>query len=178
MEVKQIYHEKQRLQFCMLHALNNLLQEKDSFTRAELDAIADKLVHEDPNRDSWTPLSIIFKPHHNVLTGNYDVNVLITALESRRKRVVWHDRRNGASSINLFGETLMGLMLNIPVTKFGGLWRGRHWVALRSIGGLWYNLDSDLAAPKPFQREEEAKRFLDSAISQGAELLLVLDDKV
>ncbi|XP_058109228.1 josephin-like protein [Magnolia sinica] len=175
-EKKAIYHEKQRLQFCLLHALNNLLQDKDSFTRAYLDAIADKLIVIDPNKESWTPLSVILKPHHNTLTGNYDVNVLIAALEGKGKKVVWHDRRTAASSIDLSqsDETLMGIVLNVPVRKYGGLWKGRHWIALRRIEGVWYDLDSDLAAPKPFQREEEVKAFLDDVIGQGGEVLIVL----
>lgn len=125
-------------------------------------------------RDRWTPLSLVWKPHHNVLTGNYDVNVLIAALEGRSHRVVWHDRRNGASSINLMDENLFGIMLNIPVRKLAGLWKGRHWVTLRRIAGGWYNLDSDLAKPKPFENEEEVKEFLDSVITHGGEVLLVL----
>lgn len=152
----------------------NYDQEKGSFTRAELDTIADKLVIDDPNRDRWTPLSLVWKPHHNVLTGNYDVNVLIAALEGRSYRVVWHDRRNGASSINLADEALLGIMLNIPVRKFAGLWRARHWITLRRISGVWYNLDSDLAKPNPFQQEEEVTEFLDTVISRGGELLIVL----
>ncbi|XP_009402297.2 josephin-like protein isoform X1 [Musa acuminata AAA Group] len=183
MDEKPIYHEKQRLQFCLLHALNNLMQffvvkEKDSFRRAELDAIAEKLLADDPFRSQWTPLSLIFKPHHNVFTGNYDVNVLIAALESRRKRVVWHDRRNGASSINLAEESLLGIMLNIPVRRFGGVWSGRHWVSLRNINGVWYNLDSDLASPVPFEHQEEMREFLNNVIDQGGEILIILREKL
>ncbi|CAL9096634.1 unnamed protein product [Musa textilis] len=174
MDGKPIYHEKQRLQFCLLHALNNLMQEKDSFCRAELDAIAEKLLADDPFRSQWTPLSLIFKPHHNVFTGNYDVNVLIAALESRRKKVVWHDRRNGASSINLAEESLLGIMLNIPVRRFGGIWSGRHWVSLRDVNGVWYNLDSDLASPVPFEHQEEMREFLNDVIDQGGEILIIL----
>ncbi|KAL5991549.1 hypothetical protein ACLOJK_012458 [Asimina triloba] len=175
-EKKKIYHEKQRLQFCLLHSLNNLLQDKDSFTRADLDAIASKLFIIDPNKGSWTPLSVIFKPHHNALTGNYDVNVLIAALEGKGKRVVWHDRRNAASSIDLSQseETLIGIVLNVPVRRYAGLWKSRHWVAIRKIEGIWYNLDSDLAAPIPFQHEEEVKDFLDDVVGQGGEILIVL----
>ncbi|XXG75391.1 hypothetical protein AAC387_Pa07g3908 [Persea americana] len=176
---EEIYHEKQRLQFCLLHALNNLLQEKDLFNRADLDAIANQLVHIDPQKENWNPLSLIFKPHHNTLTGNYDINVLIAALEGKGKKVVWHDRRNGASSIDLSlsEEDLIGIIVNIPVSKYGGLWRSRHWVALKRIDGLWYNLDSDLDAPKPLKHEEEVKEFLDDIISQGGELLIVLQEK-
>ncbi|KAK1312331.1 Josephin-like protein [Acorus calamus] len=169
-----IYHEKQRLQFCLLHALNNLLQERDSFTRSELDAIAEKLVRDDPERPNWAakPLSLVFTPHHNAITGNYDVNVLIAALESRGKTVSWHDRRGGAASI--FGaENLLGVVVNAPVRRFGGLWRGRHWIALRRIGLLWYNLDSDLKEPAPFDDADALIGFLDSVIGRGGEVLIV-----
>lgn len=165
------------MQFCLLHALNNLMQEKESFTRAELDGISENLVLTDPNKDKWTPLSLIFKPHHNALTGNYDVNVLITALETRKTNVVWHDRRKGASSIDLDAGALVGLMINVPVKRLRGLWTGRHWVAIRSIDGIWFNLDSDFSSPKQFQGKEQLIEFLDSILSQGGELMIVLRDE-
>ncbi|KAI3880212.1 hypothetical protein MKW92_002017 [Papaver armeniacum] len=175
----QIYHEKQKLQFCLLHALNNLFQEKDTFTRANLNTVAEQLVLVDPNRENqkWVPL--IFKQHHNSVTGNYDINVLISALEQKGKSVVWHDRRNGASSIDLnkSEDVLMGIILNIPVIKFRGLWKSRHWVAVRRIQGVWYNLDSDLNTPHAFRDTDEVKEFLDFVIGCGAEVLLVLHDK-
>ncbi|GFP91170.1 josephin-like protein [Phtheirospermum japonicum] len=172
---KLIYHERQKLQFCLLHSLNNLLQEKDAFTRANLNAIAEKLDLEDPNKTTRTPLSVIFKPHHNVLTGNYDINVLIAALESKGKRVIWHDRRHGASSIDLDEpeDKLFGIVLNVPVRRYGGLWRSRHWVALRKIERVWYNLDSDFSGPYPFKDTEEIRVFLDGVMSSGGEVLLV-----
>ena len=58
---------------------------------------------DDPNRGGWNPVSIVFRPHHNEITGNYDINVLIAALEQKGKTVVWHDKRNGVSSIDLDG---------------------------------------------------------------------------
>lgn len=177
-EKKKIYHERQRLQFCLLHSLNNLFQEKDAFTRTDLNDIAEKLVLDDPTKATWTPLPVVFKPHHNAFTGNYDINVLIAAVEGKGKRVVWHDRRNGASSIDLDGSegNLMGIVLNVPVTKYGGLWRSRHWVTLRRIEGVWYNLDSDFGAPYSFKDTEEIKEFLDGVVNGGAEVLLVMND--
>lgn len=144
----------------------------------ELNSIAERLDHDDPIKGKWTLLSVIFKPHHNSLTGNYDINVLIAALEKKGKRVVWHDRRNGASTID-FEETnneLMGVVLNVPVRKFSGLWKGRHWVTLKRIGDVWYNLDSDFAAPYSFKDAEEVKDFLDEKLAAGAEILLVMQD--
>ncbi|XP_013632677.1 PREDICTED: josephin-like protein [Brassica oleracea var. oleracea] len=170
----QIYHERQRLQFCLLHSLNNLFQYKDAFTRESLNSIAEKLVADDPNKETWTtPLSFLLKPHHNTLTGNYDVNVMIAALEGKGKSVAWHDKRHGASSIDLDADALMGVVLNVPVKRYGGLWRSRHWVVMRKINAVWYNLDSDLVVPQRFKDEDEVRRFLDQNLSLGSEVLLV-----
>ncbi|KAJ0020932.1 hypothetical protein Pint_32581 [Pistacia integerrima] len=178
-ENPKIYHEKQKLQFCLLHSLNNLFQQENAFTRASLNEIAEKLVLDDPDKQTWTPLSVFFKPHHNALTGNYDINVLIAALEGRGKSVVWHDRRNEASSIDLddSGNNLMGIVINIPVTRYGGLWKSRHWVTLRKIDGVWYNLDSDFKAPYCFKDSEEVREFLGYIIGVGGEVLLVKNDE-
>ncbi|XP_074289902.1 josephin-like protein [Silene latifolia] len=173
----EIYHERQRLQLCLLHALNNLFQEKDAFSRAVLDEIAEKLILDDPTSEKWTPISVVFKPHHNLITGNYDVNVLIAALERRGKTMVWHDKRNGTGSIDLDGSEngLMGVLLNVSVRRYGGLWKGRHWVALRKIDGVWYNLDSDLKSPQLFKNVDDVRVFLDDVILAGGEILLVMD---
>lgn len=158
---------------------NYVEQQKDVFTRSSLNEIAEKLVLEEPNNETWTPLSVLFKPHHNALTGNYDINVLIAALEDKGKNVVWHDRRNGASSIDLDGpeDALMGILLNVPVRMFAGLWKSRHWVSLRKIDGVWYNLDSDLVAPQAFEDTEKVREFLDYIIGHGGEVLLVMNNK-
>ncbi|KAL1308578.1 hypothetical protein AAHE18_17G117200 [Arachis hypogaea] len=158
-EKSQVYHERQRLQFCLLHSLNSLFQQKDAFSRASLNAISERLALDGSNSGTttWTPLSVLFKPHHNSLTGNYDINVLIGALEEKGKSVVWHDRRNTASSIDLDvpEDILMGIVINVSVRRFAGIWKSRHWIALRKIDGVWYNLDSDLAAPQRFRDAQE-----------------------
>ncbi|XP_078435719.1 JOSEPHIN-like protein [Wolffia australiana] len=175
-----IYHERQRLQFCLLHALNNLFQEREeSFSRAELDAIAEKLCADDTVGRRWSPLSRVFRPHHNRLTGNYDVNVLMAAAGSRGRRVTWHDRRRGAAAIGLDGPDepagLEGLMLNVPARRLGGLWSARHWLAVRRVHGRWYDLDSDLPEPRPLDAVGGGVHaFLGAVLSRGGEILLVL----
>jgi josephin len=42
-QIRQIYHEKQRKQLCLLHTLNNLFQRRE-FEQQELDAICEKFV--------------------------------------------------------------------------------------------------------------------------------------
>ena len=98
---------------------------------------------------------------------------MIAALEGKGKSVEWHDKRYGAYSINLGADTLMGIVLNVPVTRYVGLWRSRRWVVMRKINGVWYNLDCDLTVPQPFTSEDEVKGFLDQNLSLGGEILLV-----
>lgn len=172
----RVYHEKQRLQYCLLHALNNLFQEQGTFSRADLNRIAERLVLDDPAEQTWTPLSVVFKPHHNAITGNYDINVLIAAVEGKGKSVAWHDRRNGSSSIPLDDNNLLGIVLNVPVRRFGGIYRGRHWIALRRIEGVWYNLDSDLSSPGPFEDARDVREFMDNVIAGGGEVVLVTNE--
>ncbi|CAH1437926.1 unnamed protein product [Lactuca virosa] len=106
-----------------VHKREESNQEKDAFARKDLDDIAEKLVQEDPYEGNQMPFSVIIKLHHNSLTGNYDINMLITVIERKGKKVVGHDRRNRASSINLDEpeSKLMGIVLNVPVRKYDGL---------------------------------------------------------
>lgn len=95
---------------------------------------------------------------------------MIAALEGKGKSVVWHDKRH---SVDLGADNLMGVVLNAPVKRYGGLWRSRHWVVMRKINGVWYNLDSDLVVPLRFKDEDEVRGFLDQCLSSGSEVLLV-----
>ncbi|KAJ7568794.1 hypothetical protein O6H91_01G048700 [Diphasiastrum complanatum] len=172
----RIYHERQQLQLCLLHALNNLLQAKE-FTRLELNEIADGLSKAGIEESSQFT-SIVFKQHRNVITGNYDVNVLIAALESRGMDVMWYDRRKGSAGLDLskYGEQLVGIIANYARRRYISLWKSRHWVALREIGGTWYNLDSDLAAPRPLcDLDEDLKNFVEMIFSNQGEVFIILD---
>lgn len=79
----EIYHEKQIRELCALHALNNLFQSKDAFTKTELDTICHSL-----SPDNW------INPHKSMLgLGNYDINVIMKALQSRGYEAIWFDKR-------------------------------------------------------------------------------------
>ncbi|KAL4452415.1 hypothetical protein ABPG75_008077 [Micractinium tetrahymenae] len=134
------YHERQRLQRCLQHSLNNLLQ-RPAVGCADLDELANQLA---PGR----ALQPLFHPHRTLFLGNWDVNVLELALQRHGKELQWHDLRD-ASFQKLDLDACFGLILNIRadgmVTRLLG---GRHWVALRRLGGRWWNLDSSLPAPQ------------------------------
>lgn len=68
---------------CALHALNNLLQDGKAFQQEDLDKICSEL---DPN--SWV------NPHKSVFgLGNYDINVIMTALQQKKLEAIWFDKR-------------------------------------------------------------------------------------
>lgn len=82
-EFGQIYHEKQIKELCALHALNNLFQQRHFFSKLELDSVCHSL-----SPDVW------INPHKSFLgLGNYDINVIMKALQSKGLETVWFDKR-------------------------------------------------------------------------------------
>ena len=79
----EIYHERQRQMLCAVHTLNNLFQDRNAYSKADLDAISYSL-----NPDAFV------NPHKSMFgLGNYDVNVLMAALQLREYEAVWFDKR-------------------------------------------------------------------------------------
>lgn len=156
-----LYHERQRLALCGIHAVNNLMQSK-RYTKTDVDRVCWELSS-----------SSYINPHRSCFgIGNYDVNVVTVLLQRAGCMVTWHDRRKEIvvetlavpsqqqqqQAIDGNNQQLIGLLWNIPSTSmFGKLWVGRHWIALllqttvNMDGGAqiqWINLDSDLDSPK------------------------------
>ncbi|XP_076251648.1 josephin-2-like [Rhynchophorus ferrugineus] len=163
-----IYHERQVRELCALHALNNLFQDRTAFSKNELDSICHTLSPE-----NW------INPHRSILgLGNYDVNVIMSALQSRGYDMIWFDKRKDPSCLNL--QNIVGFILNIPSDyKFSFITiplRRRHWIAIRNLYGIYYNLDSKLEAPKSIGRSGELEHFIRSELdSQDKELFVVTD---
>ncbi|KAF6288250.1 Josephin domain containing 2 [Rhinolophus ferrumequinum] len=77
-----VYHERQRLELCAIHALNNVLQQQ-LFSQEAADEICKRLAPD-----------CRLNPHRSLLgTGNYDVNVIMAALQGLGLAAVWWDRR-------------------------------------------------------------------------------------
>uniref|UniRef100_A0A1L8DTH4 Josephin-2 n=1 Tax=Nyssomyia neivai TaxID=330878 RepID=A0A1L8DTH4_9DIPT len=163
-----IYHERQIRELCALHALNNLFQAKGSFTKSQLDEICKRL---SPNE--W------INPHRSVLgIGNYDINVIITALEAKGCDTVWFDKRKDPSCIK--SHDILGFILNVPTEyKLGFVTlplKRRHWISVRKISGKnWWNLDSKLSSPQLIGDDSKLLDYLrDQLQSNDKELFLVI----
>ncbi|CAH0554595.1 unnamed protein product [Brassicogethes aeneus] len=167
----EIYHEKQVRELCALHALNNLFQSRDAFSKIELDSICQTL-----SPDNW------INPHRSVLgLGNYDINVIMKALQSRGFETKWFDRRKDPECLQL--SNVCGFILNVPSDykiSFVTLpLRRRHWITIRELNGLYYNLDSKLDKPQVIGRELDLLDFLKQEMdSKDKQLFLVVTQEV
>ena len=138
-----MYHERQRLSLCGVHAVNNLLQEHH-YGKADFDRVCEELAPGE-----W------INPHRSMLRiGNFDVNVLMVLLERAGMTVQWQDGRKELETTQLeeYGRdaAVFGLIVNLPSTSlWGRLTKGRHWLTLlwQPSSNQWVNLDSDLKEP-------------------------------
>lgn len=129
-----IYHERQSLQRCALHTLNNFFGEP-RFTKVHLDGICAEL----------SPDAFV-NPHKSVLgLGNYDVEVLRVAFQQQGYACVWFDaRKDPERDLNM--DAIEGFVLNVREKRFL-LPDGHHWFCLRKVDKKWFNLDSKLKQP-------------------------------
>ncbi|XP_072312252.1 josephin-1 [Eucyclogobius newberryi] len=167
-----IYHEKQRRELCALHALNNVFQDGTAFSRDALQEIYQRL----------SP-STLMTPHKKSMlgNGNYDVNVIMAALQTRGFEAVWWDKRRDVGSIELSNVT--GFILNVPSNLRWGPFRlplkRQHWIGVREVAGTYYNLDSKLRSPQCIGSPDELRKFLRQQLrGKNCELLLVVSDEV
>ncbi|XP_043915645.1 josephin-2 isoform X1 [Protopterus annectens] len=168
--VELVYHEKQRLELCAIHALNNIFQDK-LFSKETADEICKRLAPD-----------ARINPHRSVLgTGNYDVNVIMAALQNYGFAAVWWDKRRSLEKLVL--NKIHGFILNIPSSVMLGFVslpiRRKHWIAVREVYGVYYNLDSKLKSPVRLGGENEIRKFLKEHMSEEpCEMLLVVQKDV
>ncbi|XP_025916023.1 josephin-2 isoform X2 [Apteryx rowi] len=169
-ERRELYHERQRLELCAVHALNNVLQ-RPCFTQEAADEICKRLAPE-----------ARLNPHRSVLgTGNYDINVIMAALQSLELAAVWWDKRRSLERLAL--GRIVGFILNVPSNVSLGFVSlpvsRKHWLAVRQLRSTYYNLDSKLKAPARIGGEGELRTFLRQFLSQGlCEVFLVVPKAV
>lgn len=165
-----LYHEKQHLALCAVHATNNLLQ-SPACTKGDFDAACEQLLAPSQLQQSsyYYMYWLTNNPHRSVFgIGNYDVNVIMMVLEQKfGLQVTWHDSRKELNACDLEKQQLRGILWNVPAVSFlGRLTRGRHWVALLLLDNEkkhWMNLDSNLSEPVDIGSHEACIRLLNSS---------------
>jgi len=168
-----IYHEKQVKAFCALHAINNVLQE-GRFTKRDLDTICNQL---DPNSWWWNE-------HRSFLgIGNFDVNVIMSALEKCEKELVWFDKRKDPEDV-LNSHNIYGFILNIRTDiRYKTWWltnfMKKHWIVVKGFNGDYYEIDSKRNDPELLGKERDLYAHLRHQLGlPETELFLVLEKPV
>ena len=175
------YFERQKWEMCLLHALNALYQEQ-KFTSKDMDQICKSLA---PNK--------MVNPHKSIFkTGNYDANVLMYALQNEGVEVQWFDSRKANDELNLNDESFLcrgnkkeyeflGFILNNPFKKML-VFNRRHWLTIKRIDNVWFNLDSKQKKPTKYTSTEEIQELQDwlitSLLYNDAQLMICREERV
>ena len=172
MEAKiDCYHERQRLQLCALHSLNNLFQ-RPLFDKKKLDSIVKKYDR-----------SMFWNEYSSFYTGNYDLAIILEALQCENHTLKAISNDEPLEQFNY--EECLGILLNISIE---GMLRnvlpfidyfskpGRHWLVLKTFDKKqFYNLDSKLSRPKLIGDRTELIKHLQNYREQGSYIYLVIN---
>ncbi|CAF0715398.1 unnamed protein product [Adineta steineri] len=135
-----IYHEKQEFLRCGIHSLNNLFQIPHLFTHKHLDSIVQEFDKKRVNNDYGT-----------LWIGDYDLSVLIEAINRCGYQVQQINLYNGESLSNRPWDSYFGLLINI---------NGAHWLTIKNVNGIYYNLDSTFSKPKQIGQKKDLVDYL------------------
>jgi josephin len=171
-EKPKLFHERQKLQLCALHSLNNLFQ-KSLFTKKMLDSI----VSEYDKSWCWNEYSTLF-------TGNYDLTIIIDALKRHGYTLRAIDINESFDKFNF--QDCFGLLLNIPLQRpfFDRLpfvrslsKPARHWVTIKSIDGQqYYDLDSKYPQPKSIGDQTHLIEYLNALDRPETYIYMVIEE--
>lgn len=164
---KKVYFEKQSyfsLQ-CGLFSVNHLLGGK-VYSKTDFNNICYSLSDDTIN------------PHKHLFGGDYDVNVLIIALQQQGYEVKWFDRRKEHLNVNTPSKEapLIGYLVNVYssgapnfIHKLCNISK-RHWFAVRRYGDEFCWLDSkmdEVRWMKPENVEVELNHLLTEREEEG-----------
>jgi len=188
-EPPMVYHERQSLQLCAVHALNNLfcneVQDPGApaaaqiFTKQTLEEIAARKYAEEQELGLSSGGLFEFNQNRSAIgLGNYSVVVLETAVREHGT-YSWEqfDTRKDVATIPDL-KTLVGIIVNKPSSSLMGAWKSKHWYTIRRCRGHDLNLDSKLEAPAAFAESAGARgpglrEHLQALVDEGGSLFLV-----
>jgi josephin len=138
-------------------------------------------------------------PHKSALgLGNYDINVILRALQNKGFDAIWFDKRKDPTNLNL--GVITGFILNIPNPSYSGNSNGnkwsptqllsmpinyfisrKHWIAVRTLGenGLYFDLDSKHEEPQAIGEEKDLLDYLrEKSTRSDCEIFVVIPSTV
>ena len=131
----ELYHEKQLSAMCGVHALNNLLQ-GPYFGAGDLAEVAH---HLDAEEHALLGGPSGLASHRvDLLTGDFNIEVLAAALQRHGVELINADHAAVAERVSTAPQDEEAFLLHMSA----------HWLTLRKLGGMWWNIDSRLERPR------------------------------
>ena len=158
-----IYFEKQgQDMLCGLHCINALLQ-GPSFDEVSLSQIAIQLDQEERQLLSGESASFFGESANVANDGNYSIQVLSKALQ-----------QFGNIQTTPIGSSSVGTRDMSSEQGFIAH-KGNHWIAIRKVANVWYNLNStNIVPPGPqFISDFQLDAFLSSIANSGFTIYIV-----
>lgn len=175
------YHEKQVRQLCALHSLNSLFG-GPVFTKAMLDQIDSWMLQQRLTTPGGVDREEKKSAQKSVFGfGNYDVNVIMLAVQARECEALWWNRKRDVSRLNL--DHIVGFIVNMParprVLFFPMPFTRRHWFSIRAcltadLQRQYFNFDSKLDAPSRIGNDASMFSYLSEVIAGKDRELLVI----
>lgn len=112
--------------------------------------------------------------------GNYDINVIMAAVSLLDYEIMWWDKRRKITTTEVDG--CFGFILNLPSpSRVGGVvlpFKTKHWLAIRKLKNVFYNLDSKLETPQSIGDCQQLVHYLSNHLSEeDCELFIVNSTK-
>lgn len=139
---------------CGLHSLNNLFQTPKLFTRDHLEIFVKEY-------DKRT----FFNDYRTLFFGDYDLRILIRAIDRLGFDTKQIDLYNGSSLHDLPWDDYFGLLINL---------NGKHWLTIKNLQGIYYNLDSTLRKPMSIGTRDDLIAYLIQLIRRTSMVYLFI----
>lgn len=77
------------------------------------------------------------------------------AFTMKNCEVQWFDRRKDTSLVPV--QDIIGILANKRTGGFFGLFTSRHWFAIPKVDSVFYNCDSSIGVPRPFDTHQDVR---------------------
>ncbi|XP_037837135.1 josephin-1 isoform X2 [Kryptolebias marmoratus] len=134
-----------------------------------------------PLQTSLTPPVIYHEKQRRELCALHALNNVFQDGTAFSRDTLQEIYQRDVGSIEL--SNVEGFILNVPSNlRWGPLrlpLKRQHWIGVREVGGVYYNLDSKLRNPQPIGSSDELRKFLRQQLrGKNCELLLVVSEEV
>ena len=175
-DISNLYHEKQILGRCAIHAVNNLFQSKwltyDDMCNISLDLYS-----------SDNSTGALINPYKSPIPywGQFDIQCIIKVIDSRSCEVTDHLLKiSDIQAFDFYSNTksIKGLIINIQESFLFNTITSNHWYSVLKLKDVYIDLNSNLINPVSYTNKELFIKYLESVICTQYGQIFVICNKI